>query len=189
MRTAADRLEFEQAALPHLRDLYAIGVRMTRNPDAAQDLVQETYLRAYAAWASFIAGSNCRAWLIRILTNSYINHYRRARSHRSFTQRSEGEQLAALYGDEPRPSSRAAEENLTRAGFSDEVDRALGALEDDHRLVVLLADVEEMKYREIAEALGWPIGTVMSRLFRARRRLEEELGSYAQTDYGIKRAA
>lgn len=189
MRSTADRRQFEQAALPYLRDLYAIGVRMTRNPDAAQDLVQETYLRAYAAWSSFIAGSNCRAWLIRILTNSYINHYRRARSHHSFTQRSEDEQLAALYGDEPRAQGHAAEDTLARAGFSDEVDRALAELEDDHRLVVLLADVEDMKYREIAETLGWPIGTVMSRLFRARRRLEEQLGRYAQTDYGIKRAA
>jgi RNA polymerase sigma-70 factor (ECF subfamily) len=189
MRTAADRRPFEQAALPHLRDLYAIAVRMTRNPDAAQDLVQETYLRAYAAWSSFIAGSNCRAWLIRIMTNSFINHYRRARSHRSFTERSESEQMSALYGDEPRADSRAAEDTLLRAGFSDEVDRALADLEDDHRLVVLLADVEDMKYREIADTLGWPIGTVMSRLFRARRRLEEQLGRYAQADYGIKRAA
>src|SRR5262249_49544598 len=166
MRTATARQRFEQAALPHLRDLYAIGVRMTRNPDAANDLVQETYLRAYAAWHSFTDGSNCRAWLIRILTNSYINHYRRSRSHRSFPQRSEDEQLSALYGDAPR--SRAAEEILADAGFSDEVDGALADLDDDYRLVVLLADVEEMKYKEIAETLGWPIGTVMSRLHRAR---------------------
>src|SRR5438045_1353523 len=102
MRTAADRRAFEHAALPHLSDLYAIAVRMTRNPDTAQDLVQETYLRAYGAWASFITGSNCRAWLIRIMTNSFINHYRRARSHRSFTERWESEQMAALYGDEQR---------------------------------------------------------------------------------------
>jgi len=189
MRNAAARRRFEQAALPYLRDLYAIAVRMTRNPDGAHDLVQETYLRAYAAWSSFIEGSNCRAWLIRILTNSYINHYRRSRSHRSFTERSEGEQLSALYGETPRATSRGAEEILTEAGFSDEVDRALAELEDDYRLVILLADVEEMKYREIAETLGWPIGTVMSRLFRARRRLEEQLGGFAQSGYGIRRAA
>lgn len=187
MRTATARQRFEQAALPHLRDLYAIGVRMTRNPDAANDLVQETYLRAYAAWQSFTDGSNCRAWLIRILTNSYINHYRRSQSHRSFTQRSEDEQMNALYGDAPR--SRAAEEILADAAFSDEVDRALADLDDDYRLVVLLADVEDMKYKEIAETLGWPIGTVMSRLHRARRRLEERLAPFAEGGYGIRRAA
>jgi RNA polymerase sigma-70 factor (ECF subfamily) len=189
MRTAAARRTFEQAALPHLRDLYAIAVRMTRNPDGAEDLVQETYLRAYGAWASFEAGSNCRAWLIRILTNSYINHYRRSRSHRSFTQRSEGEQLTALYGDEQRPATRGAETLLADAAFSDEVDRALADLDDDYRIVVLLADVREMRYKDIAAALGWPIGTVMSRLFRARRRLEERLAPFAQADYGIRRAA
>jgi RNA polymerase sigma-70 factor (ECF subfamily) len=184
MRTSA-RVRFEETALPHLRDLYAIAVRMTRNPDAAQDLVQETYLRAYDAWDSFIAGSNCRAWLIRILTNSFINHYRRRRSHKSFTERSEDEQLGALYG-EPR---RDGAERMVAAGFSDEVDRALAELDDDYRLVVLLADVEEMKYKDIAAALGWPIGTVMSRLFRARRRLEERLAGFADADYGIRRAA
>ena len=190
MRTNASRRRaFEQAALPHLRDLYAIAIRYTRNPDAAQDLVQETVLRAYGAWGSFVVGSNCRAWLIRILTNSYINHYRRSRSHRSFTERSEGEQLAALYGDAPRATSRDAEDLLAAGGFSDEVSRALAELDDDYRVVVVLADVEGMKYKDIAVALGCPVGTVMSRLFRARRQLEAKLAPYAAADYGISRAA
>jgi len=191
MRTTSQRREFEQAALPHLRDLYAIALRMTRNPDAAEDLVQETFLRAYGAWSSFAEDTNCRAWMIRILTNSYINHYRRARSHRSFAQRSEGEQLRVLYGDATQPASRAAspEATLCAAAFSDEVDRALADLDEDYRLVVLLADVEEMKYKDIAATLGWPIGTVMSRLFRARRKLEEKLAVYARSDYGIGRLA
>jgi RNA polymerase sigma-70 factor (ECF subfamily) len=190
MRTKSHaRRAFEQAALPYLRDLYAVAIRYTRNPDGAQDLVQETYLRAYAAWDSFIPGSNCRAWLIRILTNSYINHYRRARSHRSFTQRSEGEQVAALYGDELRHTSRDAEDLLASGGFSDEVSRALADLDDDYRVVVVLADIEGMKYKDIAATLGCPIGTVMSRLFRARRVLEEQLGRFAAADYGISRAA
>jgi RNA polymerase sigma-70 factor (ECF subfamily) len=188
MRTASRRA-FEQAALPHLRDLYAIAIRYTRNPDAAQDLVQETILRAYGAWSSFEAGSNCRAWLIRILTNSYINHYRRARSHRSFTQRSEGEQRAALYGSAPRATVRDAEDLLASAAFSDEVGRALADLDDDYRVVVVLADVEGMKYKDIAQALGCPVGTVMSRLFRARRQLEARLAPFAAADYGISRAA
>ena len=183
----SQRTVFEKAALPHLRDLYAIAVRTTRDPHAAEDLVQETYLRAYAAWSSFIPGSNCRAWLIRILMNSYINHYRRARSHRNFTQRSDEEKQTALYGD-ARVSTRAPEELHAELGFSDEVSRALAALEPDYRAVVVLADIEGMKYRDIADALGCPIGTVMSRLFRARRQLEAVLAPYAATQ-GISRAA
>jgi RNA polymerase sigma-70 factor (ECF subfamily) len=183
MRTpTARRRAFEDAVLPHLRDLYAIAMRYTRNPDGAQDLVQETVLRAYGAWGSFVAGSNCRAWLIRILTNSYINHYRRARSHRAFARRSEAEQVAALYRDAPRadPADR---------GFSDEVNRALADLDDDYRVVVVLADIEGLKYRDIATLLGCPVGTVMSRLFRARRQLEAKLAPFAAADYGISRAA
>ena len=183
------RQAFEQAALPYLRDLYAIAVRVTRNPAAAEDLVQETFLRAYQAWAGFTPGSNCRAWLIRILMNSHINHYRRGRSHKAFTARSEGEQLTALYGDEERPATRGAEDLMVAAGFSDEVSRALGALDDDYRVVVILADVEGMKYKDIATLLRCPIGTVMSRLFRARRQLEGVLGNFAERDYGISRAA
>ncbi len=186
MRTVTKtRREFEAAALPYLSDLYAVGIRYTRNPDAAQDLVQETFMRAYIAWASFEPGSNCRAWLIRILTNSFINHYRRRRSHRAFEARSEEEQLRALYGDErPTPEQIIAEGDIT-----DEVSDALGELGEDYRIVVLLADVEGMKYKDIAEALGCPIGTVMSRLFRARRQLEEKLQPYASSDYGYGKAA
>lgn len=183
------RQAFEKAALPHLRDLYAIAVRTTRNPTAAEDLVQETFLRAYTAWDSFTPGSNCRAWLIRILMNSYINHYRRGRSHRAFAQRSEGEHEEALYGGPERRYQRDAESLLTEAGFGDEVTRALATLDEDYRVVVILADVEGMKYKDIAAALRCPIGTVMSRLFRARRQLEGVLSGFAANDYGISRAA
>jgi RNA polymerase sigma-70 factor, ECF subfamily len=182
------RSQFEEAALPHLRDLYAIAVRTTRDPHAAEDLVQETILRAYAAWSSFVPGSNCRAWLIRILMNSFINHYRRARSQRAFAGRSSEEKQAALYGDAPRVSSRDPEDLLASMGLGDEVSRALAALEPDYRVVVVLADLEGMRYRDIAEALGCPIGTVMSRLFRARRQLETVLAPYA-AETGICRAA
>jgi RNA polymerase sigma-70 factor (ECF subfamily) len=183
------RQAFEKAALPHLRDLYAIAVRTTRNPHAAEDLVQETFLRAYSAWPSFTPGSNCRAWLIRILMNSYINHYRRSRSHKAFTSRSESEQQDALYGGEERLATRNPEDLVAAAGFSDEVTRAMAALDADYRVVVILADVEGMKYKDIAAVLGWPIGTVMSRLFRARRQLEGVLSAYAAVEHGISRAA
>jgi RNA polymerase sigma-70 factor, ECF subfamily len=183
------RQAFEHAALPYLRDLYAIAVRTTRNPTAAEDLVQETFLRAYTAWDTFTPGSNCRAWLIRILMNSYINHYRRGRSHKAFAQRSEAEHEHALYGGPDRAATRDPESLLASAGFGDEVSRALATLDEDYRVVVLLADVEGLKYKDIATMLRCPIGTVMSRLFRARRQLEGVLGNYAAADYGISRAA
>ena len=183
-----NRNDFEQAALPHLRDLYAIAVRTTRDPVGAEDLVQETFLRAYAAWDSFEPGSNCRAWLIRILMNSYINHYRRARSHRAFVSRSDAEKQAALYGDVPRQTARDPEELLSSGSVGDEVAEALAQLDDDYRVVVVLADIEGMKYKDIAQTLRCPIGTVMSRLFRARRQLEAVLAPYA-AQQGIARAA
>jgi RNA polymerase sigma-70 factor, ECF subfamily len=183
------RQAFETAALPHLRDLYAIAVRTTRNPAAAEDLVQETFLRAYVAWPSFTPGSNCRAWLIRILMNSYINHYRRSRSHKAFTSRSEPEQHEALYGGPERVATRDPEDLMASAGFGDEVTRALASLDEDYRVVVVLADIEGLKYKEIAAMLRCPLGTVMSRLFRARRQLEGVLARYAASDYGISRAA
>jgi len=183
------RRDFESTALPYLSDLYGIAMRFTRNPDDARDLVQETYLRAYTAWTSFQPGSNCRAWLIRILTNSFINHYRRGRSVRAFQRRGEDEQVRALYGQPAaeRKENCGAEAHATETQLGDEVSRALAELPADYRVVVVLADLEEMKYKDIAETLGCPIGTVMSRLFRARRQLEERLAGYASSDYGIRR--
>jgi RNA polymerase sigma-70 factor (ECF subfamily) len=183
------RREFEAAALPHLRDVYAAALRLTRNPDDAKDLVQETYLRAYAAWSQFTAGSNCRAWLLRILTNGFISGYRRVRTRKNFTERGDEEQVATLYGAEVRQAALDPEETLVGGTLGDETSRALAELPADYREAVLLADVEGMKYRDIATALGCPIGTVMSRLFRARRMLEERLAPFAAADYGIRRAA
>jgi RNA polymerase sigma-70 factor (ECF subfamily) len=182
------RHAFERAALPHLSDLYAVAMRLSRSPSDAEDLVQETYLRAYASFGSFQPGSNCRAWLIRILTNSFINHYRRRRSHRAFARRGEPEHVQALLDDDA-PRAKNPEQNLCEGAFSDEVSAALADLTDDYRVVVVLADLEGMKYKDIAVALGCPIGTVMSRLFRARRVLEDRLRSYARADYGIGCAA
>jgi RNA polymerase sigma-70 factor (ECF subfamily) len=182
------RHAFERAALPHLSHLYAVAMRLARSPSDAEDLVQETYLRAYSSWGSFQPGSNCRAWLIRIMTNSFINHYRRRRSHRSFANRSEPEHVQALMDGEA-PRAKTPEQNLCEGAFSDEVSAALGELTEDYRLVVVLADLEGMKYRDIAGMLGCPIGTVMSRLFRARRVLEAKLRPYAEADYGFGKAA
>ena len=186
---SAVRREFEAQALPHLDALYAAAMRLCRNPADAQDLVQDAMMRAYSAWASFIAGSNCRAWLLRILTNSYINGYRRGRSHRKFAQRPGGEPVELLYGKERCAASADPERAMTEPLLGDEVSAALATLPEDYRLVVVLADLEGMKYKEVADAIGCPVGTVMSRLFRARRALEERLAPYAATEYAIRRAA
>lgn len=188
MRTKA-RSDFEHAALPHVDDLYAVALRYTKNPSDAQDLVQDTFLRAYGAWDRFVPGSNCRAWLLKILTNGFINTYRRGRSRKAFAGRGADEQITVLYGDLRSQTAEDPEEAILGETLSDEVTRALDELPDDYRVVVLLADVEGLKYKDIAEALGCPIGTVMSRLFRARRQLEERLRAYASTDYGITRRA
>jgi RNA polymerase sigma-70 factor (ECF subfamily) len=185
----ADRREFEALTMPHLDDLYAAAMRLSRNPADAQDLVQDTYLRAYGAWDRFIAGSNVRAWMLRILTNSYINGYRRGRSHRRFAQRPGDEPQVALYGRERVERSLDPERALTEPMLGDEVQAALGELSEDYRVVVVLADIEGLKYKEIADCLGCPVGTVMSRLFRARRMLEERLRPYAAEAYAIRRAA
>lgn len=186
--TRAHAASFEAECLPHRNELYAVALRMTRVPADAHDLVQETLLRAYSAWAGFEAGSNCRAWLFRILTNSYINIYRKCYRHRRITRARPDDTLTAAHpGDGVH--ARSPEDTILQGSFGDEVTRALDMLGDDYRTVVEMADLQGICYREIAAALGVPIGTVMSRLFRARRQLEEELTDFAAASYGIRRAA
>ncbi len=180
--------EFATACLPHQSELYGVAMRICRNPDGAKDLVQETLLRAMVAWSSFERGSNLRAWLFRILTNSFINGYRKRRRHQRFAAERPGDALAALYGRD-QDHTDDLEEALVESELSDEVKSALGGLGEDYRDVVERADLRGEKYKDIAEALHVPIGTVMSRLFRARRALEVELAPFAARDYGIKRAA
>lgn len=179
---------FALQCVAHQRELYGMALRLTRNPDGAADLVQETLLRAMTAHDSFIAGSNLRAWLMRILTNSFINIYRKRRRHQRLACERPGDALTALYGTDedfqPDP-----ELELTENQLGDEVRAALGRLGPQYREVVERADLRGEKYRDIADSLQVPIGTVMSRLFRARRELEGELAGYAATDYGIRRAA
>ena len=146
-------------------------------------------MRAMVAWASFEPGSNLRAWLFRILTNSFINGYRKRRRHQRFASERPGDALAALYGRD-QDHTDDLEDTLYGDQLSDEVQGALGKLGADYRDVVERADLKGQKYKDIADELEVPIGTVMSRLFRARRVLETELKNYAREDYGItKRAA
>jgi RNA polymerase sigma-70 factor (ECF subfamily) len=174
---ASTRESFEQQALPHVGELYGAAVRMSRNPRDAEDLVQETYLRAYAAWDRFIPGSNVRAWLFRILTNSFINgHRERARAARFGEERLR----RACFSDERRRCVEDPERTLVESRLGDEVQAALAALPTEFRAAVVLADLHDFSYREIAEQLGIPVGTVMSRLHRGRRLLQARLASYAR---------
>lgn len=180
--TQAERVaRFERDAMPYLDQLYSAALRTTRNPADAEDLVQETFAKAFAAFHQYKPGTNLKAWLYRIMTNSYINGYRKRQREPYFGAVDELEDWQ-LGGAESTTamSSRSAEAEAidrTPAGI---VTEALNALPEDFRMVVYLADVEGFSYQEIADIVERPIGTVMSRLHRGRARLRQALGDYAR---------
>jgi RNA polymerase sigma-70 factor (ECF subfamily) len=169
---------FERDVVPFLGQLYPAALRMTRNPTDAEDLVQETSAKAYAAFHQFRPGTNLKAWLHRILANTFINGYRKRR--REPRQAASGGFPDWQGGSDPlAPAARSAEaEALDRLADS-EILRALRDLPEEFRVAVYLADVEGYAYKEIAEIMGTPIGTVMSRLHRGRGRLRDKLAAYA----------
>ncbi|MBG9292497.1 sigma-70 family RNA polymerase sigma factor [Corynebacterium diphtheriae] len=187
MATKTSDLEarFERDALPLLDQLYGGALRMTRNPADAEDLVQETYVKAYQAFNSFSEGTNLKAWLYRIMTNTYINSYRKKK--RQPTQQSSEDvtdhQLLATSSHESVGLESAEVEALKNLP-NQRIAQAMNDLSEDYRMVVYYADVEGLAYKEIAEIMGTPLGTVMSRLHRGRKQLREALKDVAQ-EHGI----
>lgn len=172
---------FEALVLPHLDVLHYAALRLTKDESAAQDLVQDTFLRAYRALHQLTQEQSCRAWLMKIMTNIWLNRLQK--------QRREGKQLdiyeldlpheeAALWSQQSLPV--APESAASRKQFCEDLDQALQQLPEAFRIVVILADVEGLSYKEVAEALGCPIGTVMSRLYRARQLLRKALWPHAR---------
>src|SRR5512140_3543977 len=187
----AKRSEFERQALVHADALYGAAYRLTRNPRDAEDLVQDSLLRAYRFWDSFQQDSNCKAWLLRIVTNTFNNEYTRRKRSREVLDAATAEQestdgilVHAEAGDKQSP-----ERALLDRSVSDDVQRALDNLPDDFRTAVVLCDVQGLSYKEIADIMECPVGTVMSRLFRGRKLLAASLREFAKQEGYVREDA
>lgn len=179
-RKTLSRVEFEAEALKHLDALYASGLRFTRDARDAEDLVQDTFLRACRFIEKFEPGTNMKAWLFRILTNTFINKYRRSTRERSLVDGPEREQVTdQLHSPEAAERAENPERALLDRLVSEDVLAAIDAVPIDFRMVVILSDIHDFSYKEIAEILDVPVGTVMSRLYRGRRHLQRSLAGHA----------
>jgi RNA polymerase sigma-70 factor (ECF subfamily) len=190
LATRGKRTEFERQALAHLDALYGAAYRLTRNARDAEDLVQDSLLRAYRFWDSFQQDSNCKAWLLRIVTNTFINEYQRKKRSREVLDAASAEQDAtdgvlvqASAFDKQSPADAMLQKSV-----SDDVQRALDSLPDDFRTAVILCDMQGLSYKEIAEIMECPVGTVMSRLFRGRKLLAAALRDFAVSEGYVKNA-
>ncbi|MET0566633.1 MAG: sigma-70 family RNA polymerase sigma factor [Acidimicrobiia bacterium] len=178
----ADQANFERDAMQYARQLYSAAMRMTRNPADAEDLVQETFLKAYRAYHTFEEGTNLKAWLYRILTNTYINKYRKDSRRPSEVDLGSVEDLY-LYrnigSEESAEAARTTEDRVLDGLVESDIKKAVEDLPENFRLPVLLADLEGFSYKEISDILDIPIGTVMSRLHRGRKAMQKSLWEYA----------
>jgi RNA polymerase sigma-70 factor (ECF subfamily) len=175
------RAEFERQALVHTDALFGAAYRLTRNARDAEDLVQDALLRAYRFWDSFEQDSNCKAWLLRIVTNTFINEYQRRKRSREVLDAASAEQEATdgVLMHAEASERQSPERTLLERSVSDDVQRALESLPDDFRTAVVLCDVQGLTYKEIADIMQTPVGTVMSRLFRGRKLLAAALREFA----------
>jgi len=179
--TNATRREFEELTLEHLDPLFSAALRLTKNERDAEDLVQDTFLRAYRFFDKFERGTNIKAWLFKILTNTFINRYRRKVKERTVIEGAEKETVHERFISR-RATEYAAnpEQYFFDRLLSDDVLRSIDELPIDFRLVVILADLQDFSYNEIAEIVGCPVGTVMSRLYRGRKLLQKKLKEFAR---------
>jgi len=180
----ADQKTFEDDAMQFAPQLYSAALRMARNPADAEDLVQETFLKAYRAYHTFEAGTNLKAWLYRILTNTYINRYRKKQRRPDEVDLGDVQDLylyRKIGSAESADLSASAEDAVLEGLVESDIKAAVESLPENFRVPVLLADLEGFAYKEIAEILDIPIGTVMSRLHRGRKALQKELYEYART--------
>lgn len=179
------KIEFEELALPHLDPMYSAALRLTKNERDAEDLVQDTFMRAYRFFDKFERGTNMKAWLFKILTNTFINRYRRKVKERTVVEGTERDTVHERFISRDATEYAAnPEQYFFDRLLSDDILQAIDSLPIDFRLVVILADLQEFSYKEIAEILGCPVGTVMSRLYRGRKLLQKMLKHYA-TEAGV----
>lgn len=181
------RREFEQLALPQLDALYSAALRLTKNERDAEDLVQEAFLKAFRFWDKFERGTNLKAWLLKILTNTFITSYWRKTKERSAVDGTERETVQdRCMSRDLAEGAQNPEQMVFDRMLSDEILKAIDALPLDFRMTVILADIQELSYKEIAEVLDCPVGTVMSRLYRGRKILQASLQQHAK-EMGILR--
>ncbi len=184
-RPRTPQQDFEREVLEQLPSLLAVATRLTRNPSEAEDLVQDAVLKAIRAHGQFESGTNLRAWLLKILTNTFINRYRRGGLERSVLESPDADPLAdGWVSSSTIEAMRDPESQALRPILEAEIGKALDELPAEFRLAVVLSDVEDLSYKEIAEIMGCPIGTVMSRLHRGRRLLKSRLYEHARA-FGI----
>ncbi|MGE5682532.1 MAG: sigma-70 family RNA polymerase sigma factor [Bacillota bacterium] len=178
-------IDFEREALPHMSALYNFALRMTGNPDDADDLVQETFLKAFRFFDKFEKGTNCKAWLFRILKNSYINDYRKQSKEPNKVDYDDIENFYENIKSSDVKSNHLVEDVFNNL-LDDDISAAISSLPEDFRTVIILSDIEGFTYEEIADFVDCPIGTVRSRLHRARKMLYVRLNKYAQQKGYVK---